>query len=179
MQDDELSDPGRSEEALTDTVAPAPESAGGLATRAIRTGHVRTAEGEHCEPIFATSSFVFESAAEAAARFSGEQPGNIYSRFTNPTVRAFEQRLAAMEGGEACVATASGMAAILATCMGLLQAGDRGMRMSYSGSRAWISQYMYSLGIAVAGGTANIQRNVIGERGLGLPRDAAADRSKS
>jgi len=62
---------------------------------------------------------------------------------------------------------------------GLLQAGDRGMRMSYSGSRAWISQYMYSLGIAVAGGTANIQRNVIGERGLGLPRDAAADRSKS
>jgi len=96
----------------------------GLATRAIRVGHERTHEGEHGEPIFPTSSFVFASAAEAAARFSGDEPGNIYSRFTNPTVRNFEQRLAAMEGGEACVATASGMAAILATCMGLLQVGD-------------------------------------------------------
>jgi O-succinylhomoserine sulfhydrylase len=96
----------------------------GFATRAIRTGHQRTAEGEHSEPIFPTSSFVFASAAEAAARFSGEAPGNIYARFTNPTVRNFEQRLAALEGGECCVATASGMSAILATCMGLLQAGD-------------------------------------------------------
>jgi O-succinylhomoserine sulfhydrylase len=96
----------------------------GLATRAIRVGHERTAEGEHGEPIFPTSSFVFSSAAEAAARFNGDEPGNIYSRFTNPTVRNFEQRLAAMEGGEACVATSSGMAAILAVCMGLLQAGD-------------------------------------------------------
>jgi O-succinylhomoserine sulfhydrylase len=95
-----------------------------LATLAIRTGHHRTPEGEHGEPIFPTSSFVFSSAAEAAARFSGDEPGNIYARFTNPTVRNFEERLAAMEGGEACVATASGMAAILATCMGLLQAGD-------------------------------------------------------
>ncbi len=95
-----------------------------LATRAIRLGHRRTAEGEHSPPIFTTSSFVFGSAAEAAARFSGEQPGNIYSRFTNPTVRIFEERLAALEGGECCVATATGMAAILATCMGLLQAGD-------------------------------------------------------
>lgn len=96
----------------------------GLATRAIRTGHYRTAEGEHAEPLFLTSSFVFESAAEAAARFSGDEAGNIYSRFTNPTVRAFEERLAAMEEGESCVATASGMAAILATCMGVLKAGD-------------------------------------------------------
>ncbi len=95
-----------------------------LATRAIRLGHRRTAEGEHSPPIFTTSSFVFGTAAEAAARFSGEQPGNIYSRFTNPTVRIFEERLAALEGGECCVATATGMAAILATCMGLLQAGD-------------------------------------------------------
>jgi O-succinylhomoserine sulfhydrylase len=95
-----------------------------LATRAIRVGHQRTAEMEHSEPIFATSSFVFNSAAEAAARFSGEDPGNIYARFTNPTVRAFEERLAAMEGGESCVATASGMSAILATCMGLMQQGD-------------------------------------------------------
>ena len=96
-----------------------------LATRAVRVGHRRTAEGEHSEPIFATSSFVFSSAAEAAARFSGAQPGNIYARFTNPTVRAFEERLAALEGGEACVATASGMSAILATCMGLLRAASR------------------------------------------------------
>jgi len=95
-----------------------------LATRAIRVGHQRTAEGEHGEPIFTTSSFVFESAAAAAARFSGEDPGNIYARFTNPTVRTFEQRLAAMEGGESCVATASGMSAILSTCMALMQHGD-------------------------------------------------------
>ena len=93
-------------------------------TRAVRAGQVRTEEGEQSEPIFPTSSFVFGSAAEAAARFSGDVPGNIYSRFTNPTVRTFELRLASMEGGDACVATASGMAAILATCMALLKAGD-------------------------------------------------------
>ena len=96
----------------------------GTATTAIRTGHNPSPEGEHSEPIFPTSSFVFGSASEAAARFSGEDPGNIYSRFTNPTVRCFEQRLAAMEGGESCVATASGMAAILAVCLGLLEQGD-------------------------------------------------------
>jgi len=95
-----------------------------LETLAVRAGQVRTAEGEHSEPIFPTSSFVFPSAAEAAARFSGESPGNIYSRFTNPTVRTFEQRLAALEGGESCVATSSGMSAILTTCIALLQAGD-------------------------------------------------------
>jgi O-succinylhomoserine sulfhydrylase len=95
-----------------------------LATRAVRAGQHRTAEGEHSEAIFPTSSYVFASAAQAAARFSGDQPGNIYSRFTNPTVRTFEERLASMENAERCVATASGMAAILATCAGLLQAGD-------------------------------------------------------
>jgi O-succinylhomoserine sulfhydrylase len=96
----------------------------GFATNAVRAGQVRTQEGEHSEAIFPTSSFVFGSAAEAAARFSGDTPGNIYSRFTNPTVRNFEQRLAALEGGESCVATASGMAAIMAVCMGLLRSGD-------------------------------------------------------
>ncbi len=96
----------------------------GFDTRAVRAGHHRTNEGEHSEPIFPTSSYVFASAAEAAARFSGAKPGNIYSRFTNPTVRAFEERLAALEGGEKCVATASGMAAILSTCMALLKGGD-------------------------------------------------------
>lgn len=95
-----------------------------LATLAIRAGHRRTAEGEHSEPIFPTSSFVFASAAQAAARFSEAEPGNIYSRFTNPTVRCFEERLAAMEGGEACVGTASGMSAILSLCMALLKSGD-------------------------------------------------------
>jgi len=93
-------------------------------TRAVRAGQQRTHEGEHAEAIFLTSSYVFANAAEAAARFSGEQPGNIYSRFTNPTVRTFEQRLATLEGGTCCVATASGMAAILSTCAGLLKSGD-------------------------------------------------------
>ena len=96
----------------------------GFDTRAVRAGQHRTNEGENAEPIFATSSYVFKSAAEAAARFSGATPGNIYSRFTNPTVRAFEERLAALEGGEKCVATGSGMAAILSTCLALLKAGD-------------------------------------------------------
>lgn len=96
----------------------------GLETLAVRAGQLRTNEGEQSEPIFATSSYVFENAAQAAARFAGDEPGNIYSRFTNPTVRVFEERLAAMEGGERCVGTASGMSAILATCLALLKAGD-------------------------------------------------------
>ncbi len=145
-----MSDSDRAGETPINTATPAPECTPGLATRAIRTGHVRTAEGEHCEPIFATSSFVFASAAEAAARFSGEQPGNIYSRFTNPTVRAFEQRLAAMEGGESCVATASGMAAIVATCMGLLQAGDRilAARSLFGSTTMLFDKYLARFGIA-------------------------------
>lgn len=96
----------------------------GFDTLAVRAGQHRTNEGEHTEPIFLTSSYVFPSAAEAAARFSGEKPGNIYSRFTNPTVRAFEERLASLEGGESCIATASGMVAILSTALALLKAGD-------------------------------------------------------
>ncbi|MGM0569191.1 O-succinylhomoserine sulfhydrylase [Marinobacter sp.] len=93
-------------------------------TLAVRAGQHRTGELEHSDAIFPTSSFVYGSAAQAAARFGGDEPGNIYSRFTNPTVRAFEERIAAMEGGERAVATASGMAAILATCLSLLQSGD-------------------------------------------------------
>ncbi|BBA32992.1 O-succinylhomoserine sulfhydrylase [Methylocaldum marinum] len=95
-----------------------------IETQAIRAGQRRTPELEHSDPIFATSSYVFDSAADAAARFSGKVPGNIYSRFTNPTVRAFEDRLAAMENGERCIAVASGMAAIATTAFGLLKAGD-------------------------------------------------------
>ena len=96
----------------------------GFDTRAVRGGQVRTSEGEQSEPIIASSSFVFDNAAQAAARFGGQECGNIYSRFTNPTVRVFERRLAALEGGERCIATSSGMSAILATCMALLKAGD-------------------------------------------------------
>lgn len=93
-------------------------------TLAVHAGQVRSQEGEMSEPIFTSTSYVFSSAAEAAARFAGEQPGNIYSRFTNPTVRVFEQRIAAMEGGERAVATGSGMAAILTAGLGLLKNGD-------------------------------------------------------
>ncbi len=98
--------------------------ASGFSTRAVRAGHRRTAEGENAEPVFTSSSFVFDSAAQAAARFAETEAGNIYSRFTNPTVRCFQERLAALEGGEACVATASGMSAVLATCLSILERGD-------------------------------------------------------
>ncbi len=118
-------------------------------TRGIRCGQRRTPEGEQSEPIFTTSSFVFASAAQAAARFAGEEPGNVYSRFTNPTVRTFEQRLAAMEGGARCVATASGMAAILSTCLGLLQAGDHIVAAR-----------------GIFGSTALLFRNVLGRFGI-------------
>ena len=93
-------------------------------TQAIRAGHHRTAEGEHSMPIFATSSYVFDSAEQASLRFTGKQPGNIYSRFTNPTVSAFQDRLALLENGERCLAFASGMAAIMAVGMALLKTGD-------------------------------------------------------
>lgn len=96
----------------------------GIATQGLRGGQRRTNEQEHSEPIFPTSSFTFQTAGEAAAKFAEQEPGNIYSRFSNPTVRAFQDRLAIMEGGDACVATASGMSAILVTCMALLNAGD-------------------------------------------------------
>ncbi|MEO7321017.1 MAG: O-succinylhomoserine sulfhydrylase, partial [Nitrosospira sp.] len=95
-----------------------------LETLALHTGIHRSQFNEHSEALYLTSSFVFDSAAQAAARFSGAEPGNIYSRFTNPTVTAFEERLAALEGAETCVATSSGMSAILACVMGLLSAGD-------------------------------------------------------
>ena len=96
----------------------------GPRTRAVRAGIRRTAEAEHAEPIFTSSSFLFETAEDAAAKFSGETTGNVYSRYTNPTVRGFEERLAALEQGERAVATASGMAAILALCLTHLKAGD-------------------------------------------------------
>lgn len=93
-------------------------------TLAVRAGGMHSQFHEHSEALFLTSSFTFDNAEQAARRFAGEEPGNIYSRFTNPTVTMFEERLAAMEGAERCVATSSGMSAILACCMGLLKAGD-------------------------------------------------------
>jgi O-succinylhomoserine sulfhydrylase len=95
-----------------------------LETLAVRAGIHRTQFNEHAEALFLTSSFVFDNAAQAAARFSGAEPGTVYSRFTNPTVTAFQERLAALEGAESCIATSSGMSAILTTIMALLSAGD-------------------------------------------------------
>src|SRR3569832_1250357 len=92
-------------------------------TLAVHVGQRRSAEGEMSEPIIASTSCVFASAAEAAARFSGEKPGNIYSRVTNPTVQVFEQRIAAREGGERAVATGSGLVAFFVFCLGLLLCG--------------------------------------------------------
>lgn len=123
----------------------------GFASLAVRAGQTRTHEGEHAEPIFLTSSFVFANAAEAAARFS-TATGNIYSRFTNPTVRMFQERLAALEGGESCIATGSGMAAILATCMALLKSGDHIVSASavFGTTISLFNQYLSKFGIAVS-----------------------------
>lgn len=93
-------------------------------TLAVRAGQERSQFGEHSEALYLTSSFVFGSAAQAAKRFSGEEEGNVYARFSNPTVTMFEQRLAALEGAEDCVATASGMSAIMALCLAHLKQGD-------------------------------------------------------
>ena len=93
-------------------------------TLAVRAGQERSQFGEHSEALYLTSSFVFESAAQAAKRFSGEEEGNVYARFSNPTVSMFEERLAALEGAEDCVATASGMSAIMATVLAHLKQGD-------------------------------------------------------
>lgn len=124
----------------------------GFASLAVRAGQRRTFEGEHAEPIFATSSFVFANAAEAAARFSGAVAGNIYSRFTNPTVRVFQERLAALEGGETCIATASGMAAILATCMALLKSGNHIVSANsiFGSTISLFTNYLSKFGIATS-----------------------------
>ncbi|MGX2040334.1 O-succinylhomoserine sulfhydrylase [Methylocaldum sp. MU1018] len=121
-----------------------------IETQAIRAGQRRTPEREHSDPIFATSSYVFSSAEDAAARFSGKVPGNIYSRFTNPTVRAFEERLAALENGERCIAVASGMAAIATTAFGLLKAGDHVVcsRSVFGNTVLLFQNYLGKFGVA-------------------------------
>lgn len=124
----------------------------GLDTLAVRAGIARTGEGEHCEPIFTTSGYVFDSAAQAAARFSGDEPGNVYSRYTNPTIRTFEDRIAALEGAETAVATASGMAAILSTCLALLEVDDHVIcsRSVFGTTNVLFTKYLQKFGIKVS-----------------------------
>ena len=108
---------------MSETKKPLPAGLA-LETLAVRAGMDRTHHKEHSEALYLSSSFVFDSAEQAAARFSGEEEGNVYARFTNPSVTLFEERLAALEGAEDCIATASGMAAINAMIMANLSAGD-------------------------------------------------------
>ena len=123
-----------------------------LDTLAVRAGQTRSQEGEHSEALYLTSSYVFGSAQEAADRFAGNQPGNVYSRYTNPTVRTFEQRIAALEGAEAAVATASGMAAILSTCIALLKAGDHiaCSRSVFGTTTVLFTKYLQKFGISTS-----------------------------
>ena len=121
-------------------------------TIATRGGYQRTHENEQSEALFLTSSYVFESAEMAAQSFSDEVDGNIYSRYTNPTVRTFEQRLAALEGGEQCVATSSGMAATLSVIMGLLKSGDHIVcsRDVFGSTRVMMDKYITKFGVDVS-----------------------------
>ena len=123
----------------------------GFDTLAVRAGQARGPEAEHGEALFLTSSYVFRSAAEAAACFSGEQRGNVYSRYMNPTVRTFEERIAALEGAEQAVATASGMAAILAAVMSLCSAGDHILvsRSVFGATVSLFDKYFKRFGIEV------------------------------
>jgi O-succinylhomoserine sulfhydrylase len=120
-------------------------------TLAVRAGQHRTPEGEHSDPLFFTSSYVFRTAADAAARFAGEVPGNVYSRYTNPTVRSFEERMAALEGAEQAVAFATGMAAISALVMGLCSAGDHVLvsRSVFGSTISLFEKYFKRFGIEV------------------------------
>ena len=120
-------------------------------TLAVRGGYHRTDEGEHGEAIFTTSSYVYRSAKDAAEHFDGTKKGNVYSRHTNPTVRAFERRLALLEGGERCVATASGMGAILTMCLAYLQAGDHLLcaKQLFGSSVALFDTYFKAFGVEV------------------------------
>lgn len=120
-------------------------------TRAVRSGQQRSPNREHAEPIYPTSSYVFDTAAQAARVFSGDESGYIYSRFTNPTVKNFEQRLASLENGECCVATSSGMSAIYSTCMALLESGDHivSSRSIFGSITILFDQFLSKFGIQV------------------------------
>ena len=120
-------------------------------TLAIRGGGHRTNENEHSEALFLTSSYVFENAEMAAKYFSNELKGNVYSRYTNPTVRSFEERLALMEEGEQCVAAASGMAATLSVIMAFLQTGDHVLCSQdvFGSTRVMMDKYIVKFGVEV------------------------------
>ncbi|MBU3723881.1 MAG: O-succinylhomoserine sulfhydrylase, partial [Burkholderiaceae bacterium] len=122
-----------------------------FATRAVRAGTTRSEFGEHSEAMYLTSSFVFDDAEQAAARFQNREPGMVYSRFTNPSVQMFEERLASLENAERCVATSSGMSAILATCMGLLKAGDHIVSTPslFGATVQLFDNYMVKFGVSV------------------------------
>ncbi len=124
----------------------------GMQTIAVRAGQHRTDEGEHSEPIFTTSSYVYQSASDAAAHFDGTKTGNVYSRHTNPSVRTFERRLAALENGERAVATASGMGAILTMCLAYLKAGDHLLAANqlFGSSIGLFNGYMVKFGVEVS-----------------------------
>lgn len=124
----------------------------GMQTIAVRAGQHRTDEGEHSEAIFTTSSYVYESSADAAAHFNGDKTGNVYSRHTNPSVRTFERRLAALENGERAVATASGMGAILTMCLAYLKAGDHLLAANqlFGSSIGLFNNYMAKFGVEVS-----------------------------
>lgn len=120
------------------------------ATQAVRGGQKRTSEMEHSEAMFMTSSYVFDNAADAAATFAGDREGNVYSRYTNPTVRTFEERLALLEGAEACAATSSGMAAILAICMSFMRSGDHllSSRSIFGSTNVVFNKYLDRFGVS-------------------------------
>ena len=123
-----------------------------FATRAVRAGTVRSDFGEHSEALYLTSSFVFDDAEQAARRFQNKEAGVVYSRFTNPSVQMFEERLASLENADRCVATSSGMAAVLATCLALLKAGDHIVTTpSLFGSTVQLfDNYMTKFGVPVS-----------------------------
>ncbi|MGE8497455.1 MAG: O-succinylhomoserine sulfhydrylase [Pseudomonas sp.] len=123
----------------------------GFDTLAVRAGQQRGPEGEHSEALYPTSSYVFRTAADAAARFAGEVPGNVYSRYTNPTVRAFEERIAALEGAEQAVATSSGMSAIMAIVMSLCNGGDHVLvsRSVFGSTISLFEKYLKRFGVEV------------------------------
>lgn len=138
-------------------------------TLAIRSGIKSGTFQEHSDPIYMTSSFCFKSAQEAAQRFADKEPGYIYSRFSNPSIDLFQDRLAALESAEACVATASGMAAVLATCISLLEKGDEIIASSdlFGSSIALFDKYMRKFGIAVkyvAGSDMQAWQRAIGKQ---------------
>ncbi|MFG1496642.1 O-succinylhomoserine sulfhydrylase [Saccharospirillum sp. HFRX-1] len=141
------------------------------ATRAVRGGQRRGDEMEHAEALYMTSSYVFDDAASMADTFAGEREGNVYSRYTNPTVRTFEERLALLEGGEAAVGTSSGMAAIFSTCMAFLQSGDAvvSSRSIFGSTNVVFNKYLGKFGVSTT---------YVDPKDLSAWRDAITDKTK-